>query len=104
MDIVPVPDSAKRAHPNYRVVSMGPPTGVASEDCGTAEMLLGQDATLPGFPGRDQLVYYRPTQTDLDLLNAGGLLVMNQLGQIVQPFSLGVWPASRHEGDSDAHH
>lgn len=95
MDIQPVPESAKRAHPNHVVVDMGPPPGVSDDDCGTAQMLLGREPAMPGFNGRDQLAYFKPSAADLEVLNAGGLLVMNQLGQVVQPFSVSVWPADR---------
>ena len=88
-----VPESAKLAHPRHAVVNMGPPPGVSGDDCGTAEMLLGREAAMPGFGGRDQIAFFKPSAADLKVLNAGGYLVMNQLGNVVQPFSLGVWPA-----------
>lgn len=65
----------------------------ALRKCGTAEMLLGRNPAMPGFAGRDQLAFFKPSEADLAMLNAGGYLVMNQLGNVVQPFSLGVWPA-----------
>lgn len=77
---------------------MGPPRGVADEDCSTAQMLIGRQ-TLPGFPGRAQYAYFRPSAAELELLNAGGFLEMCQLGQVVQPFSLAVWPADITEVD-----
>lgn len=93
VDIVPVPENAKNAHPKHVVVSMGPPPGVSGDDCGTAQMLLGREPAMPGYGGRDQLAYFKPTATDLELLDAGGYIVMNQLGTVVQPFSVGAWPA-----------
>ena len=92
MNPSPVPANALAAHPDHRLVNMGPPSGVASDDCGTAQMLLGQAPVLPGFEGRDQLAFFRPSEHDLAVLNAGGYLVINQIGVVVQPFSLGVWP------------
>ncbi|HEU5032743.1 MAG TPA: hypothetical protein VFV01_48030 [Spirillospora sp.] len=94
MEIAPVPESAKLAHPSHRLVDMGRPDGVAEEDCGTAQMLLGATPALPGFAGRDQLAYFKPSQVELDWLNAGGYVVMNQIGSVVQPFSVSVWPGS----------
>lgn len=93
MNPTTVPESAKAAHPDHRTVSMGPPRGVSDDDCGTAEMLIGSRPAMPGFEGRDQFAFFKPTEADLAVLNAGGYLVMNQLGTVVQPFSLGVWPS-----------
>lgn len=93
MNPTTVPESAKRAHPNHQLVDMGPPRGVSDTDCGTAQMLLGDVRAMPGFDGRDQLAFFKPTAADLATLNAGGYLVLNQLGHVVQPFSLGVWAA-----------
>ena len=98
MNPIRVPESAKSAHPTHVLIDMGPPSGVSDDDCGTAQMLLGTKPAMPGFAGRDQLAFFKPSEADLALLNAGGYLVMNQLGTIVQPFSLGVWPAEK-DGD-----
>lgn len=91
MDPTSVPDTARQAYSDHVVVDMGPPPGVAEEDCGTAEMLLGMTPTMPGFAGRDQMAFFKPSPQELDRLIAGGYLVMNQIGHVVQPFSLGVW-------------
>lgn len=95
---VPVPENAKRANPTHRVIDMGPPRGVADADCGTAQMLLGTEPAMPGFAGRDQLVYFKPSAHELAVLNAGGLIEMNQVGNVVQPFALNVWAADQPEG------
>lgn len=87
-----VPRSAMLDHPTYAVVDMGPPPGVADEDCGTAQMLLGDRPAMPGFGGRDQLAYFKPTPEELEALNNGAVLELNQLGQVVQPFALNVVP------------
>jgi hypothetical protein len=97
MNPVAVPENAKAAHPGHLLVSMGPPVGVSGEECGTAQMLIGNRPVMPGFGGHDQLAFFRPTEHDLAVLNAGGLLVMNQIGFTVQPFSLGVWTEPSHE-------
>ena len=99
MEPTKVPESAKRAYPNHGLIDMGPPRGVSDDVCGTAEMLLGRTPTMPGFGGRDQLAFFKPSRDELFELNAGGYLVMNQLGNVVQPFSLGVWPA---DSEADA--
>lgn len=102
MNPTSVPESAKRHYPNHKVFPMGPPPGVSDDDCGTVEMLLGGGFTLPGFTGRDQRAFFKPSATDLAILNAGGYLVMNQIGQVVQPFSLGTWPADVEPSDEGA--
>lgn len=91
MEPVAVPEQVKRHHPSYRLVQMGPPPGVSGDDCGTAEMLIGDRPVMAGFPGRDQMVFYRPDAYDLQLLNDGGVICFNQLGTVVQPFSVGVY-------------
>ena len=91
---IPVPDIVKTARPHCRVVDMGRPPGVPESECGSAEMLIQQTGSLPlsGFAGREQYAYFRPTVEELELLNAGGFLEMCQIGTVVQPFSLAVWP------------
>lgn len=91
MNTIPVPDEAKAGRPHCRLVTMGRPAGVPEAECGSAEMLIG-GRVLTGFPGREQYAYFRPTQAELDQLNAGGFLEMCQIGTVVQPFSLAVWP------------
>ncbi len=92
MNPIAVPASARAGRPECQLVDMGPPPGVSDEDCGTLQMLISGQ-TLLGFPGRAQYAYFRPSPAELELLNAGGFLEMCQLGQVVQPFSLAVWPA-----------
>lgn len=87
---IPVPEFAQREHPEHQVVDMGPPPGVGDDDCGHAEMLLGRKPAMPGFAGRDQLAYFKPTPVELEVLNRGGCLELNQLGTVVQPFALNV--------------
>ena len=92
MKPIAVPASVRAARPECQLVDMGPPVGVSDADCGTASMLIGAER-LPGFRGRAQYAYFRPTSAELELLNAGGFLEMCQIGTVVQPFSLAVWPA-----------
>jgi hypothetical protein len=99
---IPVPDEAKAERLDCRLVAMGPPRGVSDDDCGTVEMLIGGQP-LPGFTGRAQYAYYRPTPEELEQLLAGGFLELCQIGNVVQPFSLAVWPAPEpplDEGDA----
>ncbi|MCU1677691.1 MAG: hypothetical protein JWM93_2449 [Frankiales bacterium] len=101
---IPVPDEAKAGRPYCRLVNMGRPAGVPEEECGSAEMLIG-GRPLTNFAGREQFAYFRPTAEDLAALNAGGFLEMCQIGPVVQPFSLAVWPvASASEVTNDADH
>lgn len=102
MQPIPVPAKAKRMRPEHQLVTMGRPAGVPAEECGDAEMLLSARSPLTNFGGRDQFAYFKPTQEELDLLNAGGYLELNQVGTIVQPFSLQVW-ADDPEETPDAH-
>lgn len=88
---IPVPEHVKAAHPDYRLVKMGPPPGVSDDDCGTAEMLIAPQPAMAGFSGRGQYVYYRPDAEDLEHLAAGGVIEFCQYGQVVQPFSVQVW-------------
>lgn len=102
MNPIPVPDEAKKSRPDCRLVDMGRPTGVPEEECGSAEMLIGGQV-LTGFAGRAQYAYFRPTEEELAQLLAGGFLEMCQIGTVVQPFSLVVWPPTHEppkEGDA----
>lgn len=93
---IPVPDVAKRGRPECRLVDMGRPAGVPEEECGSAQMLIG-GRPLTNFAGREQFAYFRPTASELAILNAGGFLEMCQIGTVVQPFSLSVW----HDADAE---
>lgn len=94
MNPIPVPEIVKAARPWCRVVDMGRPAGVPEAECGSAEMLIQASGSRPltGFSGRSQYAYFKPTPDELELLNAGGFLEMCQIGTVVQPFSLAVWP------------
>jgi hypothetical protein len=100
---IPVPDEAKAERGGEcDIVDMRPPEGVSDADCGTAQMLL-ERSSFPGFTGRGQFAYFRPTPDELAVLNAGGYLEMCQIGRVVQPFALNVLPAADgppHEGDA----
>jgi hypothetical protein len=94
MDPIRVPDAAKAGRPDCKLISMGPPPGVSDDDCGTVEMLISPDAArIPGFAGRAQYAYYRPTPEEIEDLRNGGFIEFAQYGQVVQPFSATVWPA-----------
>jgi hypothetical protein len=73
---------------------MGPPPGVAEEDCGTVEMLVEPSSFrhLGGIP-RANYAYFEPTDVELKHLQAGGFVELALYGAGVQPFSLAVWPA-----------
>lgn len=94
MNPIPVPDQAKAGRPECKLVSMGPPQGVSDDDCGTVEMLISPIVgAIPGFGGRPQYAYYRPTEDELEELRKGGFIEFAQYGTVVQPFSATVWPA-----------
>ena len=93
MNPIKVPNRALKGRPNHSLVEMGKPPGVSDADCVSVQMLIGLTPTLPGFSGVDQFAYFKPSERELELLNAGGFIEMNQLGTVVQPFSLSVWPA-----------
>lgn len=102
---VPIPDEARTTRDYCQPVRMGPPPGVADEDCGTVEMLVEPIARagqrIPGFRGRAQYAYYRPTAEELEELRRGGFIEFAQYGQVVQPFSATIWPGERSNGDGD---
>jgi hypothetical protein len=94
MEPLPVPESARVVRLWCRLVIMGPPRGVSDADCGTAQMLVGSESEIPGFPsGRANYVYYRPSPAEMQMLAEGGFIEFAQYGQVVQPFSATVWPA-----------
>ncbi|WP_374457731.1 hypothetical protein [Nocardioides sp.] len=94
MNPVEIPIEARRARPDCRVVSMGPPPGVPDEECGTAEMLVsGEEEQMTGFVARRFYAYFRPTEAELAKLNAGGFIELAQYGHVVQPFGCAIWDA-----------
>lgn len=97
MEPIPVPKTVIDTRPECRLVDMGKPAGVADEDCGSAQMLVSPNPAMPGYDGHSQYAYFKPTKQELEQLNDGGFLEMNQIGAVVQPFALNVWP-----GPSDA--
>lgn len=91
---IQIPEPAKTGRPDCDVVSMGPPPGVSGDDCGTVQMLIRRPGAteIPGYAGRAQYAYYRPTTAELEHLANGGFIEFCQYGQVVQPFSATVWP------------
>ena len=81
MDIQPVPGNAKT--PFTRTVLFGPPKGVRGEDCGAAEVLVTPDGR--GM-GSIHSAYFKPSASDLDVLNGGGLVQIDLWGDGIQPF------------------
>jgi predicted RNase H-like HicB family nuclease len=102
MDCIPVPEAARVGRPECEFVRMGPPPGVRDEDCGTAEMLVSPPGRIPGFGGRANYAYFRPTPEELEQLKAGGFIELAQYGSVVQPFGMAVWPA--WEGEPTLRH
>jgi hypothetical protein len=91
MEPIAVPAEAKYDRPHARLVQMGPPPGVSDDDCGTAEMLIEPDHfTHAGGIPRGNYAYYRPTETEIEMLRNGGFLELAQYGHVVQPFGLRV--------------
>lgn len=92
MNPVEIPAEARLARPDCQRVSMGPPSGVPEDQCGTAAMLVsGVDEQMTGFHGRRFYAYYRPSEHDLKALNAGGFIEIAQYGNVVQPFGCAIW-------------
>lgn len=91
MNPIPVPEAAKLTRPECQVVNMGKPQGVPDEECGSVEMLISPSQAMSGFGGRSQYAYFRPNERELEILNNGGFLELNQIGSVVQPFALSVW-------------
>lgn len=91
---IPVPDEAKAERgKECDVVDMRPPAGVSAVPQSSLEMLLSR-APYPGFTGRGQFAYFRPTAEELIVLQNGGYLELCQIGRVVQPFALNVCPAN----------
>ena len=94
MNPIEIPAEARLSRPDCEVVSMGPPSGVPGEECGTAAMLAsGQAEQMTGFVARRFYAYYRPTEAELARLNDGGFIEILQVGNVVQPFGCAIWSA-----------
>ena len=102
MNIVPVPGNAKASMPWGVVRTFGPPQEGGPKNCGSAEVLSEQldgYTTPPVHHG-----YFKPSEHDLAVLNAGGYVDVQQWGDVLQPFGCGVFPSTPSEattGDND---
>lgn len=90
MTPIPVPERAKVARPQLWVQPVGPPRGMSDEEVGTVEALVGSMDGMPVYAD-----YWRPTQEQLDMLNAGGFIELIQYTRQMAMHSMTVWADER---------
>lgn len=88
-----IPDMAKKLRPEFIEVDMGSPPGLESV-VSNVKMLIGR-LHPPNDFAQTNFAYYRPNEYELSLLNNGGYIEFGQMGEVVQPFILGIF------GDGD---
>jgi hypothetical protein len=89
MTPIPVPPEAAATRPALRALSIGPPPGVSSDECGTLECLVGfHEQGYPMYAG-----YWRPTTEQLAALQAGGFIELVQYAPRLVMHSMTVWAA-----------
>lgn len=93
MEFGPVPDAAKRAHPNAVARVIGPPLGMA-DLVGSAEALVDNQTEL----GRGFRLYCKPSEAEIEDLKNGGFLEFVVYAVQMPPVSVGVWGWS-NDGD-----
>jgi hypothetical protein len=89
MEPISIPDEAKTARPDMRVLRIGPPPGVSEDECGTVEALVG---AVDGYPAYAD--YWRPTTDELDVLTAGGYIELVQYAPRMVMHSMAICPVA----------
>lgn len=75
--------------PNAVKINVGPPAGIGLDECGIAKTL--RDVTIfGGSQTYDWMVYFKPSDEDLSVLNSGGLVRFSMLGYSEVPHSAAV--------------
>lgn len=87
MTPIGIPPEAVEANPGYKAMHIGPPLGISDQDCGTPEVLRG--VTPEGYPVLAD--YWRPTEHQLALLNAGGFIELRQYANQMVMHSMSVY-------------
>jgi hypothetical protein len=86
---VQVPTVVRAHRPDTAVLNVGPPPGISDAECGTVQALVGQFSGLTGYAD-----YWQPTDDQLRLLNAGGVIELVQFAPRMVMHSMSVWPAA----------
>lgn len=89
MEAQPISEEIKEEYPTFNVVVMGPPAGIAEEDCYSLETLQGyvSEGAFDGAPLFKS--YWKPTEAELAILNSGGTLELGIIGMF-PPIYVGV--------------
>lgn len=89
MEAQPISPELINTYETERLINMGPPKGVAEEDCYTLEVLQG-DISKGVFDGSPFFrSFWKPSEEELKILNDGGVVELNIIG-IFPPVSVGV--------------
>lgn len=92
MEPVDIPDDARAYYPNSKEISVGPPKGIADEDCGTVKALCGNVNENGGaFDGAPAMrVYYKPNALELELLRMGKAIEFAFYSNVMPVHSVGI--------------
>lgn len=89
MEAQEIPESIQESYPSFKKIDMGPPAGVAEEDCYTLQVLAGQ-VSEGVFDGAAMFrSYWKPSEVELDIIKNGGYIELVLIG-IFPPVIVGV--------------
>lgn len=91
VEIIPVPDVAKKAHPWAQTVDVGPPPGVGDEECGTANSLV-EPGRLGDYVTNEWRTFFKLSEEQLATLAAGGSICFVMTSGQMVPHRSEVWP------------
>lgn len=89
MNPILIPTEVADYYSDAEKIVFGPPAGVADEECGTVE-ILSAPYTMGGAETRVHHAYFRPNAAELEALNAGALIEVSQVGDVLQPFAANI--------------
>jgi hypothetical protein len=89
---IDVPENYQSEFEKCIVTTIGPPAGVSREHCIEAKVLVTMDWAEEDGMGPAWVMFYKPEEDDLKVLNSGGSvkLTLRAIDGLI-PHSLGVW-------------
>lgn len=89
MEAQKITEQLQSTYPTFKKIDMGPPAGVAEEDCYTLEVLADhvKEGAFDGAPMFRS--YWKPTEHELAIINSGGYIELVVIGMF-PPVIVGV--------------
>lgn len=89
MEAQKITEQLQSNYPTFKKIDMGPPAGVAEEDCYTLEVLADhvKEGAFDGAPMFRS--YWKPSETELAIIESGGYIELVVIGMF-PPVIVGV--------------